>query len=395
MSAHRYHHLCSPSYSRATVEPNKLAVVAMPHKETRLRNHNAIIFARLSCASLFWLFAILFSIVYSQPPAQQNKPANNGIWIGPNELAQLPASGPAWENLLRAANQSLGSPNLSDQDDPTNVLVMAKALVFARLKKEKYRREVATALRALVSQNTENAGRTLALGRELIAYVIAADLIGLRSYNATLDNKFRKRLRELRSKTLEGRTLISTHEERANNWGTHAGASRIAIAAYLNDRAELKRCAQVLRGWLGDREAYSGFKFGGLIWQADSTRPVGVNPKNAKRNGHSIDGVLPEEQRRAGGFTWPPQKENYVYEALQGALVQAVLLRRAGYEVWNWRDRALLRAFQWLDHEAHFPATGDDTWQIHLINHFYHTDFPATIPSVPGKNVGWTDWTHN
>ncbi len=367
----------------------------MPHKETRLRNHNAIIFARLSCASLFWLFAILFSIVYSQPPAQQNKPANNGIWIGPNELAQLPASGPAWENLLRAANQSLGSPNLSDQDDPTNVLVMAKALVFARLKKEKYRREVATALRALVSQNTENAGRTLALGRELIAYVIAADLIGLRSYNATLDNKFRKRLRELRSKTLEGRTLISTHEERANNWGTHAGASRIAIAAYLNDRAELKRCAQVLRGWLGDREAYSGFKFGGLIWQADSTRPVGVNPKNAKRNGHSIDGVLPEEQRRAGGFTWPPQKENYVYEALQGALVQAVLLRRAGYEVWNWRDRALLRAFQWLDHEAHFPATGDDTWQIHLINHFYHTDFPATIPSVPGKNVGWTDWTHN
>jgi len=108
-----------------------------------------------------------------------------------------------------------------------------------------------------------------------------------------------------------------------------------------------------------------------------------------------VDGVLPDDQRRSGCFSWPPPKENYVYEGLQGALAQAIILSRQGYDVWNWRDKALLRAFQWLDQEARFPATADDSWQPHLVNFYYRTAFPAPIPSSPGKNVGWTDWTHS
>ncbi|NUM65113.1 hypothetical protein HUU39_07515 [candidate division KSB1 bacterium] len=177
-------------------------------------------------------------------------------------------------------------------------------------------------------------------------------------------------------------------------FATHAGASRAAIAAYLGDRAELDRVAQVFKGWLGDRSAYAGFTFGDLSWQADTAHPVAINPKGALKNGRNIDGVLPDDQRRGGPFRWPPPQENYVYEALQGALVQAVILHRAGYPVWEWQDQALLRAFVWLHAQANFPATGDDSWQTHLINHFYHTDFPAPVPSRPGKNAGWTDWTH-
>jgi hypothetical protein len=71
-----------------------------------------------------------------------------------------------------------------------------------------------------------------------------------------------------------------------------------------------------------------------------------------------------------------------------------VILHRAGYDVWSWQDSALLRAFEWLHGPAAFPATGDDTWQSHLINYYYGTSFPAPVPSSPGKNVGWTDWTH-
>ena len=121
---------------------------------------------------------------------------------------------------------------------------------------------------------------------------------------------------------------------------------------------------------------------------------MGVNQPGTAKQGHSIDGVLPDDQRRGGSFQWPPPKENYVYEALQGALAQAVILHNAGYDVWNWEDRALLRAFQWLHEQAEFPAEGDDTWQPHLVNFYYGTRFPAPIPSRPGKNVGWTDWTH-
>ncbi|MFQ5628171.1 MAG: hypothetical protein ACE5I1_05365, partial [bacterium] len=137
-----------------------------------------------------------------------------------------------------------------------------------------------------------------------------------------------------------------------------------------------------------------GFEFGDLSWQADPKKPVGINPKGANRGGFSLDGVLPDDQRRAGGFQYPYSKENYVYGALAGALVQAIILHNAGYDVWDWQDKALLRAFEWLHKEARFPAKGDDTWEPHVINYYYGTNFPAPVPARPGKNVGWTDWTH-
>jgi hypothetical protein len=109
---------------------------------------------------------------------------------------------------------------------------------------------------------------------------------------------------------------------------------------------------------------------------------VGINPPGCVKSGHSIDGVLPDDQRRSGGFTWPPPQENYVYEALQGALMQAVILERAGYDAFAWEDQALLRAFRWLHTQANFPAEGDDNWLPHPINFFYGTDFPAKTPTI-------------
>jgi hypothetical protein len=74
--------------------------------------------------------------------------------------------------------------------------------------------------------------------------------------------------------------------------------------------------------------------------------------------------------------------------------VQAQILRRAGYDSFQWQDSALWRAFNWLYTQALFPATGDDSWQPHLVNRIYGSNFPAPLPSRPGKNMGWTDWTH-
>ncbi|MGH7450446.1 MAG: alginate lyase family protein [bacterium] len=316
--------------------------------------------------------------------------ATPGIWINATEIATLPTSGTAWQKLKTEADKLAGAPKLSNQDDPVNVRIMAKALVFARTKNERYRTEVINACMAAIG--TEKGGRTLALGRELVAYVIAADLVGLPPKE---DQRFRTWLRETLTEKLDGSTLRSTHEQRPNNWGTHAGASRVAVAVYLGDQAEIARCVQVFKGWLGDRVSYAGFKYSELYWQANPSKPVGINPKGAMKNGYSIDGVLPDDQRRCGSFRWPPPKENYVYEALQGALVQAVILYRLGYDVWNWQDKALLRAFEWLHNQAKYPASGDDNWQPHLINYYYRTKFPAPVPSTPGKNVGWTDWTHS
>ena len=330
------------------------------------------------------------------PPPSAAPPApSGGLWVSASDIAALPTSGAGWDRLTSAASGSCGSPDLADQDDGTNVCVLAKALVHARTGNTGLRGDVVAALRD-VARSGRYSGRALALGRELIAYVIAADVIGLSRVDAGLDREFRDKIRSLlTAPTSSGPgSLVECHEERPNNWGTHCGASRAAVAAYLGDRGELDRVARVFRGWLGDRSAYAGFRYGDLSWQCDSSRPVGINPRGCTRNGRSLDGVLPDDQRRGGGFSWPPPRENYVYEGLQGALATAVILHQQGYDAFSWEDQALLRAFRWLHEQAGYRASGDDTWQPHVVNHYYGTNFPAPSPSSPGKNVGWTDWTH-
>jgi len=312
------------------------------------------------------------------------------VWISVEEVQRLPMEGEAWRSLRKAAKAPLPVANIAERDNHCDVYCMAKALVYARTGEPGLRAEVKTAIEAAI--DTELAGDVLALGRNLPGYVISAELVGLSS---VLEGRFRAWLERILSEELDGTTLRRVHERRPNNWGTHAGAARVVVARYLGRQDELARVAQVFRGWLGETSFYDGFEFGDVAWQADPAHPVGINPADAMHDGHPIGGVLPDDQRRGGPFSWPPPKENYVYEALQGALVQAVVLSRAGYDVWEWGDRALLRAALWLEREADFPAAGDDTWQPHVINHFYGPQLMlAPTPSRPGKNVGWTDWTH-
>ena len=331
------------------------------------------------------------------PPTPPNPPpSSGGMWISSATIAGLPTTGPAWNNVLNAAQQNTIFPNISDQNDDTDVNVLAKALVFARTGQTQYRSEVIAAITAAIG--TESGSGILAVGRNLQAYVIAADLIDLQSANPTVDIIFRQWLATIRNVVFNGAgpslSIISCHESRPNNFGTHCGASRIAIALYLGDTADLQDAANVFKGWLGDRNAYAGFSYGDLDWQCNPAAPVGINPPGCTKNGHSIDGVLADDQRRSGGFTWPPPQENYVWEALQGAIVQAELLTRAGYPAWQWQSQALLRATTWLHQEANYQATGDDTWQPWFFNYVYGSNFPAPLPSNSGKGMGWTDWTH-
>jgi uncharacterized repeat protein (TIGR02543 family) len=315
----------------------------------------------------------------------------NGIWTSAAEISKLPTSGLGWENLKAGADKPIGPPNLSDHEDSVNVAILAKALVYARTGEDTYRQQVIAA--CMAAMGTEQGGLTLALGRGLLAYVVAADLVKL---PPTEDAIFRSWLRNIWAETFAGQTLRSSHEGRPNNWGTHCGATRAAIARYLGDATELERTARVFKGWLGDRNTYADFTFetAGLDWQANPEAPVGINPLGATKNGHSIDGVLPDDQRRSGPFVWPPPKENYAYGAQQGALMQATILYRAGYDVLNWENQALRRALKWLYNEAKYPADGDDKWIPYIINHFYGTHFTVPFPARPGKNAGWTDWLY-
>lgn len=297
----------------------------------------------------------------------------------------LPTSGAAWSALVNRSNQSAGSPSVSDQDDPDNVTALAKALVAARTGDATKRAQVVSALQAVQGSSVD---RALALGRELGAYVLAADLIGYR------DPAFVAWVSRMRTVATSGgpSSLIRCHDERPNNWGTHCGASRVIADLYLGDTADLALAVKTWRGWLGDRSQYAGFSYGDKSWQCNPSAPVGINPLACERYGVSLDGVLPDDQRRGGSYSPGDKCENYVHEALQGVTLTGAVLHRAGYPFWTWSDRAVARAYERLYETWDCPATGDDTFATFISDHFAQTSLSGDPPSNPGKNFGFSDW---
>jgi len=322
-----------------------------------------------------------------------------GLWISHDRLMSLPTSGSAWERVSAEATAPYRTPDLSDQNDTADVRTLAKALVGVRMSREDLIDEARRALRAVTYDASESGASSLAVARGLIAYVFAADILDLDVRDPALDSAFREKLRFLRDTDLNGRTLISTHEDRPNNWGTHAGATRIAIALYLGDEADLAEAAQVHRAWLGEGATEDPFRFGALSWQVDEAHPVGINPRNANRGGIDIDGAQPEEMRRGGSLANPPGRTGYPWEALQGASVSTELLATHGYpDAWSWGDDALHRAVDYLrrldlEHGGWW-AVGDDRWIVWLVNRGTGSDYPTQAGVSAGKNVGFTDWTH-
>ena len=332
---------------------------------------------------------VILSGVQSQP-ASEPAPMQ-GIWLSAGEINALSTSGSAWNNVLDWADDSI-TPNIADQNNDADAVAVAAALVWVRTGENSYRSKAINYIEE--AMGSEAGSGILAVGRNVAGYVIAADLVGYQSstFSAWLD--------DVRYEVFSGAgpalSIISCHEERPNNFGTHCGTSRIAIARYLGDQADLERAARVFKGWLGDRSAYVGFSFGSdLSWQCNPDQPTPINLSGCSINGYPADGILPDDQRRSGSFSWPPAKENYVWEALQGAIAQAWMLHRIGLPAFEWEQQALLRATDWLHEQAHFPAKGDDSATPWLINAMYGSSFP-TEPATPGKNgLGFYNWTHS
>jgi hypothetical protein len=321
--------------------------------------------------------------------------------------------------------------------------VLAKALVYLRLEQEalpledpeRYRAEVQAA--CLAARGTENGprGNTLSLGRNLLGYVLAANLIDWDdSVAGEREADFRSWVAgariELFQEGLITRTLVQAHEHRPNNWGLMCGASRLAADLYLCDQDGECRCWNVFRRWLGDTSSsfdFSPADWGGrgptdLTWQADRTVLVGIDPPSARKVDctgivRSLDGVLPDEMRRSGPFkslprdptsrvegawAWPPyavsSQRDYNWEALQAVMAQAVMFARRGRDPWSLSDAAIRRAFLWLYRELQFPVTdpqaGDDAyWLPYLANRVYDLGLPEPATTKPGRQIGYADWT--
>jgi hypothetical protein len=352
-------------------------------------------------------------------PPSAPAPRSDGIWITHATLRHLPTTGPAWERLLADAEADPGSADVADQDSGHDVATLAEALVCARTR----RPELCDRARAAVVSaiGTERGARWLAVGRNLTAYVIAADVMGLRadgdpeSAGTRVETWIRGFMTERLADNNTGEPAPFIPFASGSNASAQEGAAYAAIAAYLGDRAALERAWDAFRTYVCDPAApdrehidlHRGVEAG---WAHDDRHPCAVNPAGATkqvppgRPGAGqvvpVGGAIINDMARGGDLAWPPGTTQYPWVGLEGLVPAAVILQRAGYPAFTVGDRAVLRAVGFLrDLER---STGSGRWFqerrsseiVVLVNVAYGARFPVDLPAGAGRTVGYTDWTH-
>lgn len=346
--------------------------------------------------------------------------AKQGIWISPEEIARLPITGTAWNNLKARADSPIGSANLADQNSQHDQSTLAVALVAARTGDPAYRAKAVAAILSAINTDANhdadctfspNKARSLALSRNLPSYIIAADVINLRDgTDGGNGTRWAQYVNFIRSKkncrnngSVPEYNLSESHDNGSSNGDALAGGARIAAALYLGDKAEVEKAWQTYQRYSGDLTkcptCNPNFNAAGISWSytTDASKQVAVNPAGSTKNGHRVDGAIINDQGRGGGFSWPPGYTQYPWEGMQGYILQAELLSRAGYPSYFVQNNAPLRTLDYqyyLSQQFGAQWMNNEPWVTWVINKAYGQHYPVLPTNGGGKNMSWTDWTH-
>jgi hypothetical protein len=368
-----------------------------------------------------WPRPVLFAPGHGggQAAARAGAAVPRPVWISRAAILRRPTTGPAWAGLLRDAENAPGTADVSDQNSNHDVATLAAALVCARTRA----RDICAKARAgvVAAIGTERDGRWLAVGRNLTAYVIAADVLDLRDgrggsrAGARVHAWLRGMLTETLSANNSDDRVPLVPFGSGSNASAQQGAAYVAVAAYLHDRAALRRAWDGFRRYVcdpgaPDRDRIDLHNGVDHDWAADPAHPCAINPLGsskavpAGRHGagevHRLDGSIVNDMARGGDYQWPPGQTDYPWVGLEGLVPAAVILQNQGFPAFAAGHRAVLRAvdFLWdLRNETRrsnwFPPGRSDEI-IGLVNSTYGRDYPVTAPVGPGRTVGYTDWTH-
>ncbi len=357
------------------------------------------------------------------PTAQTPLPSGQvktGIWISQADIDRLPASGQAWNDLKSRADSSIGSANLADQNSQHDQSTLAVALVAAKTKDQAYRAKAVAAILSAIGtdanrdadcETTPSKARSLALSRNLPSYIIAADIINLRAGTdgnegtrwANYVNYIRYKKNCRNNGSVPEYNLSESHDNGSSNGDALAGGARIAAALYLGDSAEVEKAWQTYQRYSGDvtkcPSCRPNLNDNGISWSytTDSSKQVAVNPAGSIKNGHKIDGAIVNDQGRGGAFSWPPGYTQYPWEGMQGYIMQAELLSRAGYPAYFIQNNAPLRTLDYqyyLSQQFGSQWMNNEPWVTWVINKAYGQHYPTKATGGGGKNMSWTDWTH-
>lgn len=286
-------------------------------------------------------------------PTIASEPADGGSVLSPSgdnilgiDLTALPTSGAAYERVKGLAGKS-ASLNYGDIDGAGNDVLLAKAIMGDRA-------GVLAMVRA--AKGSLHSGiNSLAASRNLAATAIALNLV-----NAHEEDGWLLGARDM------GYANFGALDEaalKANNHGSAADQSLVAIDLHLNDRGHLEsQVIPAIRQRLGEDMGIK-LQFGDSV-QADPSNPVAIGLPGTIGDGTPLDGLLLEEQRRGSGF---PNCDGYNFGASGQMLLTLWLLEMAGYDAQDWGQRAIHRVFERLVDIGCAP-TGDDRWQGHMYN---------------------------
>lgn len=356
--------------------------------------------ARTRLAAILMAISLVIPGIVAPPKAAA---ATDYILMSRAALLARPVSGVAWANLRAVANGSLGTPNLCNQDSKHHLRTLAAALVFARTGIASYGIKARSAVMSAIGTlrvGCDNAA--LSLGRQLTAYVLAADFAQLAG---TPETTFRAWLRAIRTRAIGGHgvwsSLYRTHVRSATNWGAYAGASRIAASLYLGDSIDVAAASRITRGFLGDRSAYrfpDKMTSAALSWSCAPTIYTPVNGTCTK-GGVNVDGAVIADISRGGARRWPPGSTGIAYQldSIQGLGLQVELLYQNGYSsAWTWSASALRRMANFVTRSRSGGGVGwNGTTAARQMPWLLNKRYGLSIPRVSsgmGRAIGFTDW---
>jgi hypothetical protein len=287
------------------------------------------------------------------------------------------------------------------------VLTFSGGLYYQATGDDSVRQHVADSIAALITspstQGTVPAGQqltALSVAKQLPGYILAADLVNLGSFNSGLDGFFRTFLTRMLTEPMVGLTVTQAQETLADRTGAAATFARLLASIYTGDVSSSFRVAVIAQGLLGDRASYSdlstpGFDFGvDTSWQAAPSLPVPIQPAGATIAGHSVDGVVSEEQRQGGSFAWPPVKRQQDWEAIRHLTAALWVLRQRGTDYFPNQSSALKRAAIWMRDQAQLSPGSSSAWAPWVLNSVYTDLHLSTGQALRDTAVGYTDWTH-
>ena len=225
-----------------------------------------------------------------------------GLWISPAELGGLPVEGSAWKAVLAVAEGDLGTANVADQDSTHDGNTLACALAAARTERADLRTKATNALSSAIG--TEDGARWLAIGRNLGAYVIAADVLGIRS-GPIYEWLGGFLTRTSRANNTDDQVLVGNWPS-GSNASAQTGFVTAALSVYTKDFARLATFWDGYRRYCGDRTSPVRETSNSDAWQFVPSDPVGIQDKGAVKQGCRLDGAIGNDMSRGGDDVCSP-----------------------------------------------------------------------------------------